>query len=165
VPLLWYGESVHNSAISVPSAQIVVCDTGLVTNDTNLDVDPTDWVENNTSNYFGFVRFPMTSYYTAENFYKQPGLRLGIGGVYYYYGSWRPVPRHGEKTVCVMFDGSAKATHIRDIVGHQWFDNQCLYDNVPPHKPPVPPKPHLRPGLTMHGGGREPHVPAAVSMC
>jgi hypothetical protein len=138
IPILWYEDYIHASVLTVPSAQIGWCDTGLVTNDPNLDVDPTDWVENSTSNFFGFVRFPMHQYYTDTNFYKSAGLKTGS----YYYGSWRPVPRHGEKAVCANFDGSAAAIHIRDIVGYGWFDDQCVYDNIPPHKPPVPPKPH-----------------------
>ena len=129
IPILWYASSVHASALTVPSAQIAFCDTGKVTNDTNLDVDPPDWVENNDSNFLGFVRFPLHDHYRNTTHYKSSY-------------AWRPVPRHGNKTVCVMFDGSAKAIGIRDVVGPRWADDECLLDNIPPHKPPVPPRPH-----------------------
>ena len=133
IPILWYNFNVHNSALTVPSAQIAFCDTGQVTNDTNLDTDPDDWTENNTTNFYGFVRFPLHDTYTSTTHYKSSSVN---------YGSWRPVPRHGGRTACVMFDGSAKTIPVRDIVRYKWLDDDCLYDNMPPHKPPVPPQPH-----------------------
>ena len=127
VPILWYAKNVHMTALTIPSAQIAFCDTGFVTNDGSLNVDPVDWTENNSSNLYGFTRFPLHDTYTATANYKTST-------------PWRPVPRHGEKAVCAMFDGSTKAIHIRDVVGHKWADKDCLFDNKPPHKPPVPPK-------------------------
>ena len=127
VPILWFAKNVHMTAITVPSAQIAFCDTGKVTNDTALTTDPVDWVENNSSNIYGFTRFPLHDTYTATANYKSST-------------PWRPVPRHEDKVVCANFDGSTKAYHIRDVVGHKWAEKDCLFDNKPPHKPPVPPR-------------------------
>jgi len=128
-PIPWYAPNVSSSAITTPSNQIVVCDTGWVTNDSDATRDPVEWKEHAKSNSTGYVRFPLHDTYTKTSHYrtKYP---------------WRPVPRHRDKTASVMFDASARAIPIRDIINHPWGDPKCLFDNRPPYRPAVGPDPH-----------------------
>ena len=126
IAVLWYGMYISNGSITTPSAQIEFCDTGFVTNDTDNKTPPEDWVENNTSNVRGYVRFPLYDKYKASARYRQTH-------------AWRPVPRHGGKASCAMFDGSVKVIPIADVVRHEWGERDCLFDNKPPHEPAIPP--------------------------
>jgi prepilin-type N-terminal cleavage/methylation domain-containing protein len=129
IPLLWYNQHIHLGVITDPSQQIIVCDTGKVFNDQEASWNPTDpreWLEAQRGTYLGYVRFPITDYYIGRKEYRRTG-------------AWRPVPRHGGRTCSVFFDGSARAAHIYDIVGYQWGKPKCMFDNKPPHKPPVSP--------------------------
>ncbi len=168
LPILWYGQSAHFSVLTDPSAQIGVCDTGLVVNDPTLTwstgfppklvpgppVMPPKWREAMVGKsgecWRGFTRFQMNRFYTGEDVTFDDSTKVLYYYKYnyrYYDGTgknptldlgWRPVPRHGSRTGCMYFDGRAMATNISDIVGYEWGDRRCLYDNRPPYKPPVP---------------------------
>lgn len=171
LPILWYGQSVHASVLTDPSAQIAVCDTGLVTNDPTQEYKPgvglvygpgalpPEWREGTISFsgecYRGYTRFPMSRVYTGEdvawsdktskkrvwwykNLYRRCAVALSGSKDYRGDVSWRPVPRHNGKTVCMFFDGRAMPFDINDIVNYEWGDRRCLFDNRPPSKPPVP---------------------------
>ena len=133
VPVLWYRLSISNSVITNPSAQIALCDAGRVTNDANLEEDPVNWTESSASNLTGYVRFPLCDWYRELSWYKGSTSDSSSNR------AWRPVPRHGSKTVSAMFDGSARPIAIREIVNYQWGDGKCLYDNRAIHEPPIPP--------------------------
>ena len=126
IAVLWYGKSIPAGSITTPSSQIEFCDTGFVTNDKDNTTGPEDWVENNASNIRGYTRYPLYDKYEQSARYKDTH-------------AWRPVPRHGERTACAMFDGSVHTYHIRDIINHKWGEKDCLFDNKPPHEPSVPP--------------------------
>jgi hypothetical protein len=156
VPILWYGQSAHNSVITTPENQIAVCDTGLVTNSPDLKgkyADPRDWVEHGAGhsaiNDTGYTRFPLSPEYTSytknmpvpssykylyETYDPDPN---GVRDITLNY-AWRPVPRHNGKTACVFFDGGVRAIDIMDIVSYEWGDKRCLFDNRPSGKPPAP---------------------------
>lgn len=168
LPILWYGQSVHFSVLTDPSAQIGVCDTGLIVNDpvwkydpnlgyiapTNEYNPPEQWreatVDKSSECWRGFTRFPLNRFYTGEDvtfeqydktlYYYKFNYRCydGTGNNIYYDLAWRPVPRHGKRVGCMFFDGRAMPVDIRDIVNYEWGDRRCLFDNKPPYKPPVP---------------------------
>ncbi|MFP4058783.1 MAG: type II secretion system protein [Candidatus Brocadiia bacterium] len=128
IKILWYNQYVPASVITAPSQQILMCDTGKVTNDPRPDTDPVDpreWREAKTGTTLGYTRFPLND--------------DTIGGVKYIINAWRPVPRHGGYTCCLFFDGSAREIPILDVAGPRWADPKCLYDNKPPYEPAVSP--------------------------
>ncbi len=116
IPVLWYGQSVHFSALTDPAGQIAVCDAGLVTNDADLKTPPEKWRESEASNVTGYVRFPLCEAYKQSAKYRSEK-------------AWRPVPRHRQRVACLYFDGRANGATIRDIVDHPWGDRRCLFDN------------------------------------
>ena len=144
IPILWYELYVHFGAISEPSNQISFCDTGFVNSATFLNLDPRAWIEitdisdPNNTNSQGYVRFPLIKRYWPNNAANNNKGRFSRA---YEVRPWRPVPRHGGRTVCLFFDGSVKALPISDVVSptYQWGDPPCLYDNRAPHRPPVSP--------------------------
>ena len=129
VKILWYHQYAPYGALGSPSEQIAFCDTGKVINDQNLNVAPEDWEEDLSSNTKGYVRFPLYQTYTNSTKYRGTGSDADK--------CWRPVPRHGHKTVCGFFDGAAKAVPIVDIVSHEWWEGGCMFDNRPKHRPPI----------------------------
>lgn len=99
-PILWYGQSVHFSALTTPNGQIAVCDTGLPTNApvysmadqgagpewtaTSTYFQPTEWTEHTSGeaavNWKGYTRFPLNKYYQ--------GLVTGGQRTYYYMSNY-----------------------------------------------------------------------------
>jgi len=130
IPVLWFGQCIHLGSITNPSAQISFCDTGCVVNDEANETDPLEWLEDTetwVSNVSGYVRFPLCEAYMSNGKYTDG-----------YNFAWRPVPRHGDRTSCLFFDGSARSISVVEIVGARWGQANCLFDNLPHHKPPVP---------------------------
>jgi len=135
IPILWFGRSAHYGVLATPSQQILICDTGYVIN-AYRDVTknhfgmvtprhPSEWLERVMQSRQGYVRFPLSdATVNAEN---------------YKLKRYRPMPRHGGRVSCLMFDGSSQALPILDIVGVQWGGQDCWYDNIPKTKPPVSP--------------------------
>lgn len=91
LPIMWYGQSASFGVLTQPTAQIAVCDTGLVTNapvwekvvvSSSKGVDrydwgpstkkspPAEWTEFTTNraanNEHGYVRFPLSKIYTGD---------------------------------------------------------------------------------------------------
>jgi prepilin-type N-terminal cleavage/methylation domain-containing protein len=130
IPLLWFGRSAHFGVLATPSQQILVCDTGFVVNaykDRYLTVPrhPSEWLEILTEYTEAYVRFPLSD--------------ATINGAQYRVKRYRPMPRHGGRVACVMFDGSCQALPVMDVIGAQWGDVNCWFDNIPSTKPPVSP--------------------------
>jgi prepilin-type N-terminal cleavage/methylation domain-containing protein len=130
IPLLWFGRSAHFGVLSTPSQQILICDTGFIVNaykDRYLTAPrhPSEWVEIVEDYTEAYVRFPLSN--------------ATINGPRYKLRRYRPMPRHGGRVACVMFDGSCQALPINEVIGAQWGDVNCWYDNIPPTKPPVSP--------------------------
>jgi len=115
VPILYYGQSVHASALNDPSNQIAVCDTGLVTNSPTWNYDgsgyfmptsnyapPTEWRERTTGlsaeNWTGYVRFPMSRVYSGANITSgfPDSLFTRVGLYKLYYTSYSPSTDAGE---------------------------------------------------------------------
>jgi type II secretory pathway pseudopilin PulG len=133
IPILWFEQYVHSSAISSPSTQIAWVDTGQTNSATMALTDSRRWIETPTNNDFGYVRFPLMSGYWP------PTSAVAQYGAQNY--AWRPIGRHGGKASCLNFDGSARSLPILDICSPkvQWGDPDCLFDNKPPTKPPISP--------------------------
>jgi hypothetical protein len=164
IPILWYGQSAHFGVLTSPSEQIAVCDTGLVINDPVVfeynsstgsydeegHHDPPDWQEHTSGlaavNWAGYTRYPISRVYT----HGTPTRKLYRARYCDHTtdpdgnketqrnAAWRPVPRHNGKTCSLFFDGSVSALDIGKIVSHQWGERGCLFDNMPPHRPPAP---------------------------
>ena len=133
IPILWFEQYVHSSAISSPSTQIAWVDTGQTNSATMALTDSRRWIETPTNNDFGYVRFPLMSGYWP------PTSAVAQYGAQNY--AWRPIGRHGGKASCLNFDGSARSLPILDICSPkvQWGGPDCLFDNKPPTKPPISP--------------------------
>ena len=158
VQILWYAQSVHFGAITNPGGQIAICDTGLITNDPVLDSDlqPTgeraasakEWLEHVSGRSAihdkGYTRFPICDWYYKDTSKYRAWKFNYEAHTYDPYGeelsefnlSWRPIPRHNGKVVSLFFDGNVKAVDIMDIVGAEWGDRRCLFDNRPARRPP-----------------------------
>jgi prepilin-type N-terminal cleavage/methylation domain-containing protein len=50
-------------------------------------------------------------------------------GLYFTTDTCRPVPRHREKTVCVMFDGAVQSHRPADLLAKSYGEPGCLWDN------------------------------------
>ncbi|MFC1806184.1 type II secretion system protein [Planctomycetota bacterium] len=108
---LW-GRPAPMMIIKKPSATVIFCDTGWVTNVAEL---PRKWTENRVSQSEGYCRFPNSDAYTAAAWTTSP---------------WRPVPRHTPYQANFLFvDGHTSAMEIREVVGTMWGDKDCIYDS------------------------------------
>jgi len=135
IPLLWFGRSAHFGVLTQPSQQILICDTGYIlnayhdvtANHFNLKSPrhPSEWLERVTGSREGYVRFPLSD--------------ATVEGASYKLRRYRPIARHANRVSCLMFDGSAQPIDIMEIVGRQWGEEGCWYDNIPKTKPPVSP--------------------------
>jgi len=135
IPLLWYGRTADARVLTAPSRQILICETGFVENAYEEETDnvaamatprhPSEWEEKLTDDGYGYVRFPLSG--------------ATMQGANYKLRPYRPMPRHSGRVACLMFDGSVEDLPILDIVGVQWGDPDCWYDNIPKTKPPVSP--------------------------
>jgi len=120
VPILWYGQSAHFSAITDPSGQIVVCDTGLITNDPQWEWDSTSGIWLPTENYappedwrehtagfaaecwMGYTRFPLSEIYTgatrkwSDIFWPPAGVIKRVGFYKYFYCSYTYDPNGND---------------------------------------------------------------------
>jgi prepilin-type N-terminal cleavage/methylation domain-containing protein/prepilin-type processing-associated H-X9-DG protein len=128
IPILWYSRSVRQGVITTPSQQILMCDVGFVANAYHdvARTDPThpsEWIDKNKFNFQGYVRFPLNT--------------TTMDGLCYQTSRFWPMPRHGNRVCCLFFDGSVSSAPIMDVVGPRWGDPHCMFDNIPPSKPPV----------------------------
>ncbi|HUT35686.1 MAG TPA: prepilin-type N-terminal cleavage/methylation domain-containing protein [Planctomycetota bacterium] len=116
-PILWYGQSVHFGTLTIPSQQIAVCDTGLVTNDpvwgyqqvmaglpdawlpTEETHPPLEWAEH-TSGFaaecwMGYTRYPLSPLYTGVDLAWSDVYWLSKKRIGYYkafYSRYTPSP-------------------------------------------------------------------------
>jgi len=112
--MLWYGPVPMDRLVN-PSGSIHFCDTGYVR---NKDVEPSKWIDDSRAVTGGYCRFPLDCVHGE--------------GLYTYWDSdpWRPIPRHpGKKTNCLFFDGHVESHRTPDLVGKDWGEPHCLYDN------------------------------------
>ncbi len=99
-----------------PSATIIICDAGYVSNGED---PPAEWSDGDSGSSSAHMYFPYDN-------------RPGEPGKFPYYRTSprRPVPRHpGAKTNCMFFDGHADGIVTADIVDDLWDEPGCLYDN------------------------------------
>ncbi len=111
--------------VQSPSQTIIFCDTGVLKN-SETDIPVEEWIEKDSMNNGGCVRFPYDN-------------RIGERGRYtlWHTSPRRPFPRHrGLRTAAMFFDGHGSAMPTDDIVGYIWDEPDCLYDNDgrPPRK-------------------------------
>jgi len=98
-----WGRTLQRQMIKYPARTIAFCDTGQIEGGEGGSDDPLDWVETRASAEPGYCEFPT--------------------------GLWRPVPRHDGKTNVVFYGGGAESIPTKEIIGHDYGEAGCLYDN------------------------------------
>ena len=110
--------------VRTPSATVIVCDAGKITN--HLDDPVAEWMESDANNTVGRVVFPYDN-------------RPGQHGRYTWWYNCKdaPAPRHPTlKTNCLFFDAHVLSIDTADLIDDLWDEPACLYDNDghPPRK-------------------------------
>ncbi len=99
-----------------PSATLIVCDSGKIS---NKDDAPMDWAESSDSNTGATCFFPYDNRPDNHGSYS-----------WWYKGATAPAPRHpGYTTGVLFFDWHVQHIPTADIVDDMWDDPGCIYDN------------------------------------
>jgi prepilin-type processing-associated H-X9-DG protein len=67
--------------------------------------------------------FPWTRRSAREQPYQETGYK---NGTY----CFRPFPRHGGRVDCAFFDGHVESLPLTRVVGPDWGQPDCLYDDL-----------------------------------
>ena len=122
------------SRIKQPAGTIIFCDSGYVdpnsvkpvsTRNQRFTDNGSTWKEVMPQARYAkmdYVYFPWCSRDPRETPYKETS----------YYTApilARPFPRHNGRVTCAFFDGHAEAVLLTKVVGPDWGDDDCLYDD------------------------------------
>lgn len=125
------------SRVKNPAATIIFCDTGAVDTKTVkaansraarfADTGAT-WKEVPIANRLSlhFTYYPWTKRDPKETKYVETAYTVEQKAG---YGLYRPYPRHSGKVDCAFFDGHVAAIDLVKVVGPDWGDADCLYDD------------------------------------
>jgi prepilin-type N-terminal cleavage/methylation domain-containing protein/prepilin-type processing-associated H-X9-DG protein len=125
------------SRVKQPAGTILLCDTGAVKPSTVkaalsraqrfLD-DGSKWKEQPKANVLSipYTLFPWTKRDPNEQKYLESSYSQAVDAD---YGLIRPFPRHNGRVDCTFFDGHAESLPLVKVVGPDWGDSDCLYDD------------------------------------
>lgn len=126
------------SRIKNPAGTIEFCDTGAimpgsvkkaVTRTDRFADDGSTWREKlpeARSAVLYYTYFPWTKRSAKEKPYKESGYTAPSGTTYLI----RPFPRHTGKVDCAFFDGHVAAIPLVKVVGPDYGEEECLYDDL-----------------------------------
>jgi prepilin-type N-terminal cleavage/methylation domain-containing protein/prepilin-type processing-associated H-X9-DG protein len=123
------------SRVKSPAGTIIFCDTGWVDLKT---VGPSstrierqrdsgaNWKEEMpeaTYTSLFWTYYPWTRRSAKEQAYKESGYSAGAY-------CFRPFPRHNGRVDCAFFDGHVESLTLAKVVGPDWGQQDCLYDDM-----------------------------------
>jgi prepilin-type N-terminal cleavage/methylation domain-containing protein/prepilin-type processing-associated H-X9-DG protein len=125
------------SRVKSPADTILFCDTaavlptsvrGAASRAARFADDGSTWKEEPTANKLSlhFTYYPWTKRDPSEAMYKEQSyFTESTAG----WGLLRPFPRHNRRVDCAFFDGHVEALPLGKVVGPDWGDPDCLYDD------------------------------------
>lgn len=124
------------SRVKQPSATILLCDTAAVvptsarsaaSRTARFADDGSGWKEMPLAKVLTlpYALFPWTKRDPNEAKYFEPSYSQGDP----VYGLVRPFPRHTGRVDCAFFDGHVESLSLVKVVGPDWGDADCLYDD------------------------------------